>query len=68
MNVNVNLMVKNVIQIKSRITINVGASPNSKKKKKKKKIVCMKKIIIFGVLLQTFTYIFINYYSIIHSC
>ena len=33
MNVNVNLMVKNVIQIKSRITINVGASPNSKKKK-----------------------------------
>ena len=65
MNVNVNLMVKNVIQIKSRITINVGASPNSKKKTN---IVCMKKIIIFGVLLQTFTYIFINYYSIIHSC
>ena len=37
-NVNVNLIVEHVIQIKSGITINVGASV-----KKKKNIVCAKK-------------------------
>ena len=45
-NVNVIFMVENVIQIKSGITINVGASV-----KILKNIVCAKKI-IFGILLH----------------
>ena len=45
-NVNVIFMVENVIQIKSGITINVGASV-----KILKNIVCSKKI-IFGILLH----------------
>ena len=45
-NVNVIFMVENVIQIKSGITINVGASV-----KFLKNIVCAKKI-IFGILLH----------------
>ena len=42
MNVNINLMVENVIQIKSEIMINVDASVN---------IVCVKKN-VFGILLH----------------
>ena len=45
-NVNVNLMVENVIETKSGITINVGASV-----KMKKNTECAKKI-TFGILLH----------------
>ena len=44
-NVNVNLMVENVIETKSGITINVGASVKMKKNNE-----CAKKI-TFGILL-----------------
>ena len=46
MNVNVSLMIKNVIQIKSGIKINVGASV-----KIQKNIVCARKV-IFEILLH----------------
>ena len=45
-NVNVNLMVENVIQLKSGITINIDTSA--------KKIIYVKKI-IFGILLHEVT-------------
>ena len=45
MNVNVNLMIENLIQIKSGITINTDVSA-----KIRENIVCVKKI-IFGVLV-----------------
>ena len=45
-NVNVNLMVENVIKIKSEITINIGVSA-----KNQKNVICAKKI-IFGILLH----------------
>ena len=45
-NVNVNLMVENVIKIKSEITINIGVSAKSQKN-----VICAKKI-IFGILLH----------------
>ena len=45
-NVNVNLMVENVIKIKSEITINIGVSTKSQKN-----VICAKKI-IFGILLH----------------
>ena len=46
MNVNVSLMVEDVIQVKSRITVNVGVSAIIQKN-----IMCVKKI-IFGILLH----------------
>ena len=39
-------MVKNVIQIKSRITINISTSV------KPKKTLCLKKKVMFGILLH----------------
>ena len=45
-NVNVNLMVENVIKIKSEITINIGVSAKSQKN-----VICANKI-IFGILLH----------------
>ena len=45
-NVNVNLMVENVIKIKSEITITIGVSAKSQKN-----VICAKKI-IFGILLH----------------
>ena len=45
-NVNVNLMVEDVIKIKSEITINIGVIAKSQKN-----IICAKKI-IFGILLH----------------
>ena len=45
-NVNVNLMVENVIKIKSEITINIDVIAKSQKN-----VICAKKI-IFGILLH----------------